>query len=204
MNDAVFSGAAAGAAIAPEKLACAQILLVRVQGAKAEVRCYDRPGTTAWRFNASLGIIPGCAGRNGISASKKEGDGCTPSGLFSLGHVFGINEKPETKMPYRRVTAESFWVDDPASPHYNTWVEGGMNGGWQSAERLSDYPREYAYAVVIEYNTADRIPGKGSAVFLHCGSKPTSGCIAVPEAELLKILRWLDPKKAPAILITDR
>jgi L,D-peptidoglycan transpeptidase YkuD (ErfK/YbiS/YcfS/YnhG family) len=137
-------------------------------------------------------------GQNGINESKKEGDGCTPAGLFRLGHAFGIREKPETKMSYLKVTADSFWWDDAASPHYNTWVEGMIIDGWQSAERLLDYPREYSYGVVIEYNTAERMPGKGSAVFLHCGSKPTSGCVAVPEAALLRILKWLDPEKRPA------
>ena len=92
-------------------------------------------------------------------------------------------------------------MDDPSSPQYNRWVEAPVSAGWTSAEHLIDYPLEYACAVVIEYNTQELVPGRGSAIFLHCGSRPTSGCVAVQEADLLRILRWLDPAKQPEIFI---
>lgn len=179
-----------------------QLVCVTARGSSAEIRCFEKNNTVGWFLVEPLGMITGFTGRNGISHSKREGDGCTPAGLFKLGYAFGMNEKPETKMKFRKITAESCWIDDPGSRHYNTWIEGKDGADWKSAEYLADYPREYAYAAVIEYNTAERIPGKGSAVFLHCGSKPTSGCIAMPEQELLKILKWLDPEKQPGILIT--
>lgn len=180
----------------------AQLVHVSVLPVSAELRCFERGGSE-WLPIDTIGSLSGHIGKNGISSSKKEGDGYTPAGLFKLGHAFGIREKPETKMTYRKVTKDSFWVDDPASRFYNMWIEGRQYADWSSAERLSDYPREYAYAVIIEYNTAERLPGRGSAVFLHCGNSPTSGCIAVPEQALLKILKWLDPGKSPVILIGD-
>jgi L,D-peptidoglycan transpeptidase YkuD (ErfK/YbiS/YcfS/YnhG family) len=184
------------------KMILMQLVYVTARGSSAEIRCFEKDDTAGWFLVESLGFIPGFTGRNGVRLTKTEGDGCTPGGYYRLGHAFGVKEKPVTKMYFRRITGESFWVDDPGSSQYNTWVEGRDGADWNSAEQLSDYPREYAYAVVIEYNTAHRIPGKGSAVFLHCGNKPTSGCIAVPEPELLNILRWLDPLKSPGILIT--
>lgn len=92
-------------------------------------------------------------------------------------------------------------MDDPDSPLYNRWVESG-DIKWKSAERLADYPQAYKYAVVINYNMSPTVPGKGSAIFLHCmtGSY-TAGCVAVPENDMALILKWLDPAKAPVIII---
>lgn len=178
----------------------AQLVLVSVRLDSAELRCFEKTGSE-WLPVDTIGNLSGYIGINGISAGKSEGDGRTPAGLFRLGHAFGIREQPETKMAYRMITKDSYWVDDSDSRFYNMWFEGRRYDGWLSAEHLCDYPEQYAYAVVIEYNTAERIPGKGSAVFLHCGCKPTSGCIAVPEPQLLTILKWLDPGKSPVILI---
>jgi L,D-peptidoglycan transpeptidase YkuD (ErfK/YbiS/YcfS/YnhG family) len=180
----------------------AQLIHVLAQGSGALLRCYLRNAQQIWYPDPSLGGITGYIGRNGISSQKKEGDGRTPSGLFRLGYAFGSNEKPETKMAFRKTTTGSVWVDDPNSCYYNTWAEPSSDCDWVSAEHLCDYSDSYAYAVIIEYNTAPVSRAKGSAIFLHCGNRPTSGCVAVPEHDLLKILKWLDPDKAPAILIS--
>lgn len=185
-----------------EALDCSQIILAAAKGATAEISCYENKQGD-WEYNETLGIMSGFIGKNGVSANKREGDGCTPAGLFRLGSAFGNKEKPETKMPYRIVTENSFWVDDPKSGRYNTWVEGLFLNDWDSAEHLAVYKDSYAYAVVIEYNTLNILPEKGSAIFLHCGFKPTSGCVALPEAQLLKILKWFEPEKLPGILITE-
>jgi L,D-peptidoglycan transpeptidase YkuD (ErfK/YbiS/YcfS/YnhG family) len=57
----------------------------------------------------------------------------------------------------------------------------------------------YNYAAVIAYNTA-RIPGKGSAIFLHVGDgSATAGCVSLPTSELLNVLRWMRPPQNPII-----
>jgi L,D-peptidoglycan transpeptidase YkuD (ErfK/YbiS/YcfS/YnhG family) len=143
-------------------------------------------------------------GRNGVSFDKVEGDGGTPGGLYAIGFAFGNMEKPETGLEYRKVTGQSYWVDDPDSGYYNQWVEGGENRDWKSAEHLSESKNAYAYAAVIEYNTGyEKIAGKGSAIFLHCGLSPTSGCVAVGESDMLKLLGWLKADKNPHILIVS-
>ncbi len=193
--------AAKRAGVSCKDISGSQLLLVSGGASKAVLRCYEKNKNGIWRFVGKIGAVGAHVGKNGITFVKKEGDGCTPSGYFSLGHAFGCREKPDTKMMYRHVTKNSFWVDDPKSNIYNSWVEGTDTRDWSNAERLSDYPDSYAYAVVIEYNTLNVSPGKGSAIFLHCGSRPTSGCIAVSANDILKILRWLHPDKTPGILI---
>lgn len=168
------------------------------------MRCYNKTDKKAWQLNKALGVISCFLGKNGVTLFKQEGDCCTPAGLFLLSYAFGNEKNTKTKMPFRMVTKNSYWVDDPTSVHYNHWVEGWAQADWASAEHLAEYPNEYAYAVVIEYNTQPVVPHKGSAIFLHCGTKPTAGCIAVPEDKLLQILSWLDPDKSPRILIPAR
>ena len=78
---------------------------------------------------------------------------------------------------------------------------------FSSAEHLIDYPKQYEYAIYIEYNVdgekyEDGI-GKGSAIFLHClGDKGyTGGCVAISKEDMLFILNFLDRNKHPQVLI---
>ena len=140
-------------------------------------------------------------GKNGFAYSKVEGDGKTPIGVYRLGTVFGRGENPDTRLPYRQTTVNDLWVDDPESVFYNTWQVGPARGRWKSAEPLYEY---YTHAVVINYNTRERIPGMGSAVFLHVWDGPgngTSGCVALDQQHLLEIIRWLDPLKNPLLIM---
>ena len=59
---------------------------------------------------------------------------------------------------------------------------------------------DYKYGFVIGYNT-ECDPEKGSAVFFHTGSEPTHGCISAPESNVLNILKHLDSKQNPYILV---
>ena len=70
-----------------------------------------------------------------------------------------------------------------------------------SPEPLHRFPA-YDYAAVIAYNTA-RVAGLGSAIFLHVGTgAATAGCVSLPRARLIKILRWLRPHDQPRIAIS--
>ena len=178
-----------------------QLILVIASGSDATVYCYDKSETGIWTENNDIGSINGHVGKNGVSASKCEGDGCTPIGLYPLGFTFGIYPKPDTAMDYKRITDTSYWVDDPESTHYNEWVEGHENADWSSAEKLSEHTGSYAYALVIDYNMDPIVSGEGSAIFFHCGERPTVGCVSVPQQKVLQILKWLNPEKEPNILI---
>ena len=136
-----------------------------------------------------------------MTADKREGDGKTPKGLFTLTTAFGIQPDPGSGLPYRQVTAESYWVDDQNSRFYNQWVEGTGDKDWASAEHLIDYAAQYAYGAVVDHNTDPIVPGSGSAIFLHCGSRPTAGCVSLPRETVVGILKWLSPEQTPSILI---
>jgi L,D-peptidoglycan transpeptidase YkuD (ErfK/YbiS/YcfS/YnhG family) len=148
--------------------------------------------------------VPATVGRKGITTaeSKKEGDGCTPAGLFKLERAFGYAEKIETGLTYRQATATDLWVDDPASPDYNLWVKAPTKA--KSFEEMRRKDDLYEIGAVIEYNTDPVVAGKGSAIFFHVWGgpdSPTAGCVAVEKEKLRSILKWLDKAKAPHMSI---
>jgi L,D-peptidoglycan transpeptidase YkuD (ErfK/YbiS/YcfS/YnhG family) len=97
---------------------------------------------------------------------------------------------------------QDYWVTDSASPYYNTWQVGPPGGRWSTAEALWTLTQSYRHAVVIDYNRAPIVRGRGSAMFLHVRNEnATSGCVAIDLDRLVEILRWLDPAKAPNIAI---
>jgi L,D-peptidoglycan transpeptidase YkuD (ErfK/YbiS/YcfS/YnhG family) len=146
-------------------------------------------------------------GRNGFAApgEKREGDGKSPSGVFKLGQLFTYENNVVTQMPFTQTTSEDKWIDDPESPDYNQHVRGKTNA--KSYENLllkNDY---YKYCMVIEYNTNPVEKGKGSAIFFHLNMKPyesTSGCIAIAEKDMKKVLEWLNPEENPHIIMGKR
>lgn len=160
-------------------------------GSSARVQaCRFRSG----RWLSVLGTMYGHVGVHGVAppGAKREGDGRTPSGTFSLGRGFGVQGDPGVTFSWTRVDSRDVWVDDSASSLYNTWQRTPANGRWRSAESLYQ-PTPYAYAQVIDYNTA-RTPGLGSAIFLHVDhGSGTAGCVSVPRSQLLALLRWERP-----------
>ncbi len=150
-------------------------------------------------FPASDGSI----GEKGFATigEKREGDGKTPSGIFPLGIAFGYDPSVATRMPYRQATEDDFWVDDVNSEDYNQWVRGEPNAA--SREKMKRDDDQYKYGVVIEYNTHPIVKGNGSAIFLHVWKpgESTSGCVAMSEEMVLKILGWLDPAQKPLIIM---
>jgi L,D-peptidoglycan transpeptidase YkuD (ErfK/YbiS/YcfS/YnhG family) len=182
--------------------AARQLVVVRGQSwpsSRAIVEAYER---TESGWVKVLGPYSARLGRNGFSTSHREGDGTTPAGVFSISEAFGLRPNPGTPLPYRQAGLNDWWVSDAASPFYNTWQVGPPNG-WDGrrGERLAFVGRTaYRYAAVIDYNRSPVVAGAGSAIFLHVGGwQATSGCVALAEANLLRILRWLDPAKAPVI-----
>jgi L,D-peptidoglycan transpeptidase YkuD (ErfK/YbiS/YcfS/YnhG family) len=165
-----------------------QVVLVTGSGSSARVRACQRK---SGRWVSVLGTMYGHVGANGVApaGAKREGDGRTPSGTFSLGRGFGVQGDPGVAFRWTRVDRRDVWVDDPGSSLYNTWQRTPADGRWDSAEPLYQ-PTSYAYAQVIEYNTA-RTPGRGSAIFLHVDhASGTTGCVSVPRSQLLELLRW--------------
>jgi len=169
---------------------------------RAVVRTLEKEGSQ-WKLVG--GPMAAVIGRNGFAEDKREGDGKSPVGVFTVGTFFGKKDKPQSvTFPYRQVTANDFWVDDPNSVLYNTWQTGPAAGRWESAENLLRKDSFYDYAIVINYNTYPVIAGRGSAIFMHVWGGPakgTSGCVALSEENLLKLMLLLDPAKKPVIVM---
>ena len=176
-----------------------QLILVVSSSNTAKVYCYDLDNGK-WTVNSSLSDISGYVGKNGVSSSKKEGDNCSPVGVYALGDAFGILDNPGTSLNYRKVTNNSYFVDDTSSSYYNTWVESDGNLTWSSAEHMIDHNPNYNYGVIVNYNMDPIVPGNGSAIFLHCGTSSTAGCVAVSQDSMKNILLWLRP--GAGIIIT--
>ena len=168
---------------------CSQLIIVSVtNGNYANVSMNTKLTNGTWVNNFSTG---GRVGRNGINKIS-EGDKKTPTGVYTLGQAFGVGNNPGTTRNWLKINSNHYWVDDSNSSHYNKLVDSSITGiQWQSAEHLIDYPIAYKYAIAIDYNL-DCIPGKGSAVFLHCSTgNATAGCISIPEGDMIKTLKEL-------------
>lgn len=140
----------------------------------------------------------GHVGYNGIAAkgAKVEGDGKTPSGVYSMDFGFGVKSKPSefSNGDYVQVGADDVWIDGNATKEqgYNTL---GKKSKGDKGESMNQVP-SYNYGQVIDYNS-DRVPGKGSAIFLHVhtNSGKTAGCVSVSESELKEIFKWEGAEK---------
>lgn len=144
-------------------------------------------------------------GYNGIAppGKKREGDGRTPSGIYGFSFFFGVRPNPGVAFRFRHAFGYNVWDDDPSSPRYNEWVDERTANPGVDPEPMDQTPA-YDYAAVIAYNTA-RVPGRGSAIFLHVGTdSPTAGCVSLPVGKLLRVLRWLKPDRSPRIKIRAR
>ncbi len=180
----------------------------------------SRGGTlTWWQRNGSTWVKVGSAyvrfGYHGLSDKRLEGDGTTPTGLYTLPLAFGIRANPGTRMPYNTVDAGSWWDENSLSTRYNTWYENCPPSiCWTSAtkpahssEHLASYNPQYRYALFIGFNNAAtkiRPPARpsGSGIFLHVnGTGSTAGCLSVPQGTMVALLKWLNPAAHPHIAI---
>ena len=133
-----------------------------------------------------------------VPGGKAEGDLRTPQGSYGFGFMFGVLANPGVGFAWRHAYRYDYWDDDPASPLYNEWVDTRRQAPGARPEPMHQTP-VYDYAAVIAYNTA-RIPGAGSPIFLHVGNgSATAGCVSLPVARLLVVLRWLNPARHPVI-----
>ena len=176
-----------------------QIIVVAVSDEGASLAMYEKAGQNEWALVLKTEAI---IGKNGLGKTK-EGDGKTPVGVFLFIEAFGILENPGTDLEYTQVSENHYWVDDSGSNYYNQFISiNEVMPDWESAEHICEFGESYHYVLATSYND-ERIPGAGSAVFLHCMSEDaeaTAGCIAVPEAYMREILKRVKPE---CVLIVD-
>jgi L,D-peptidoglycan transpeptidase YkuD (ErfK/YbiS/YcfS/YnhG family) len=149
------------------------------------------------------------AGRNGLRENRREGDGTTPIGMFSIGRtMYGNEPNPGVKYRYRHIRCGDWWVEDPSSPAYNTFQRIGCGRRPPFRVTTPDMSKDrhaYAYLAVVEFNMNPVVPGRGSGIFLHVQrGNATNGCVSLRRAALLRVIRWLSPAAAPRIVIGTR
>ena len=169
-----------------------QIVAVQYVEGSAATLTYHEKVDGVWRQVLSCDAI---VGANGIGKTVED-DKKTPRGTYDLTMAFGILSDPGTALPYTKLTQYDYWCCTIDSPYYNQLVNTRSIDYTPTAadEQLKSAKGYYNYAIVLNYN-ADCVPGKGSAIFLHCsGSREsTAGCIAIPEKTLKALLQSLKP-----------
>lgn len=211
-------------AIAPLATAC-QLLVVRAadwNAGTARLQRLARTGSTAaWQEVGDA--IPVTLGRHGLAwgigrhgtvdrpgPRKSEGDGRAPAGIFAITELFGTASPDSAfaraaRLPYRAASADLICVDDPASTHYNRFVDLAANPrhDWQSHEEMLRPDARYTLGAVIAHNSPAPVPGAGSCIFLHVWQAPgvpTAGCTAGALGDITAICAWLDGAAAPLLV----
>ena len=161
-------------------------------GTTAWISMHEKDSSGNWR---QIMTTPGFIGRNGLG-KVKEGDNKTPVGTFIIDKAFGIAPDPGCAMPYTQVDENIYWSGD-LDYKYNQWVDARENPNFDTrySEHLIEYNPHYMYALNIGYNP-ECIPGKGSALFIHCfgPAKPwTGGCVALPEEKMKLVIQTIKP-----------
>ncbi len=160
-------------------------------------RIIVRGNTLIYRQNA----YPCAVGKGGLieAEAKREGDGCTPIGAWPLRECWWRPDRisaPATALSLHPITPEDAWCDDPAHPWYNRHfrLPAKPHGEFSPPRSYENLWREdvaYDLIVPLGYNDDPVLPGRGSAIFLHCakdGYPPTEGCVAVARGDLLALL----------------
>ena len=135
-------------------------------------------------------------GRGGAraAANKREGDGCTPVGLWPIRGVLlrqGRVESSDIHLPWRWIRKSDGWSDDSADPAYNRPVRLPRAFSAESLIRSDD---AYDVIMVLGHNDAPPVAGQGSAIFFHLSEgRPTAGCVAVERSDMLRLLPLLRP-----------
>lgn len=211
----------------PIPASCRQMVLVltdSINDTAGTLNYFERENTDS-TWTLSHDKIPVAIGRNGLGWGrglhgdknifdfplKKEGDGRSPAGVFSLSAVFGYKHADQMvnlKMPYIHITEMTECVDDVNSKYYNQIIsrdeiEKTGHVDWQSSEKMSLCGIYYELGVIVNHNSDPIKKGAGSCIFLHNWSNPnetTAGCTAMSPQNMKDIVYWLDKEKQPVLV----
>ena len=151
-------------------------------GSSCRVYVFEKDENGQWEQQF---VTDGYLGRNGMSSSRSTGDKTTPIGLFELNTPFG--QKPALEgFPDNYIQVDESYLWSDAENRLVTGVTG--YGEWVGTAGYADY---YDYCLDMGYNW-NAVPGKGSALFLHChggGRTETSGCVSIEEERMIELMR---------------
>jgi L,D-peptidoglycan transpeptidase YkuD (ErfK/YbiS/YcfS/YnhG family) len=160
-----------------------QIVTVVASGSSAKISLFEKNEGSWTEVISTSGYV----GSHGVGQTR-EGSSKTPKGSYSLGFAFGTSN-PGAKLPFKQITPNSYWISNVNDPQYNTWQERDSSS--PSDEHLADYPVQYQYSIVINYNNGI---GGGSAFFLHVGNgRPTAGCVSVSRDVMVQFMQRIAP-----------
>ena len=169
-------------------------IVAGVDKSTAWISMHEKDASGKW---IQIMTTPGFIGKNGLGKIK-EGDLKTPVGIFAFDTAFGIAPDPGCAIPYLQVDENFYWSGDGRpGMMYNKMVDIRKLSSLDkdASEHIIDYNPHYIYCLNINYNK-ECVPGKGSAIFLHClgDKKPfTGGCVALPEDKMKFVLKNVHP-----------
>lgn len=142
---------------------------------------------------------------------KQEGDGKSPAGVFSIGTAFGYAPPGEAhwiKNPYVTAVDTLVCVDDTRSVYYNTLlVKDSAHVDYNSFEYMHRRDTLYRWGLFVNHNANKPVPGKGSCIFIHIWQNDhtgTTGCTAMQQSDVLRILHWIDARRHPLLVQLPR
>lgn len=202
---------------------CRQLILTITTSAETNtgIMYYYKRTDSESGWEQTLEESPVAIGRNGLAWGrglhtekaakkfpiKKEGDGKSPAGVFTLSSVFGYKSEVEWggfKMPYLRLNKMIECIDDATSKNYNSIVSNdSLEIDWSSSEKMASMGVFYELGVTVDHNKNPMKNGAGSCIFLHNWKTPfgtTAGCTAMDPENMKKTAFWLDAEKAPIFI----
>ncbi|CPR13573.1 hypothetical protein BN971_04885 [Mycobacterium bohemicum DSM 44277] len=177
------------------------VSVVSTGGSNATIDIYQR---SAAGWQALRTGVPTHVGSAGMAAQARSGVPATPMGVYTLDSAFGTAPNPGGGLPYTQVSGPNYWWSgDDHSPTFNSMqVCAKAQCPFNTAASENLNIPQYKHAVVMGVNK-NKTPGGGSAFFFHTtDGKPTEGCVAVDDAQLVSIMKWLQP--GGVIAITNR
>ncbi|WP_240799332.1 L,D-transpeptidase family protein [Streptomyces sp. A0958] len=131
-------------------------------------------------------------GKRGWAANHHEDDKRSPVGVFTLSDAGGVLADPGALLPYTQSASIQ-------APHY--WAKSHWH--------------DFDYVIAIDYNRVKGTPPndptrpqgqtKGGSIWLHMDhGSGTSACVSVSKPAMEKLLRTLDPKQHPVVVMGDR
>ncbi len=138
--------------------------------------------------------LPCSIGKGGLSNTKREGDGATPTGVHRIVGMLYRPDRIKAPTPWAiPIGPGDLWSDDSGDDRYNQLVSVPYPF---SHEKLRRADPLYDLVLLTDWNWPNAVPEGGSAIFIHQWRRPgypTEGCIAFRRDHLHWIARRISP-----------
>jgi L,D-peptidoglycan transpeptidase YkuD (ErfK/YbiS/YcfS/YnhG family) len=187
---------------------------------KGRLQLFERDGSSWKAVGTPVRVLYGTnglawgrgeLGQAQTGLQKIERDKRAPAGLFALGKIFTYDSilPAGSNYPFRTLTQNDAWVDDPANPYYNQHVviDPANPPPWFEKQKMRHDDPPHRWMVEIRHNADPPVPGAGSAIFFHIQrgvDRTSAGCTVMPKDDLLSMITWLRADKDPHYLLLPR